>query len=62
MNIISTLQKYFPLDKPVPPTKSGADLKNLHHRLFSSTGTEVVVELLEDGSLRIKKDQSNETL
>lgn len=61
-NEYHTGQKYFPLDKPVPPTKSGADLKNLHHRLFSSTGTEVVVELLEDGSLRIKKDQSNETL
>lgn len=58
-NEYHTGQKYFPLNEAIPSTKSGADLKDLHHRLFASTGAEVVVELLEDGSLRIKKDQGD---
>ena len=57
-NEYHTGQKYFPFDKSIPLTKSGADLRDLHHRLFASTAVEVIVELLEDGSLRIKKDQS----
>lgn len=57
-NEYHTGQKYFPLDEAIPPTKSGADLRDLHHRLFASTVVEVIVELLEDGSLRIKKDQN----
>lgn len=58
-NEYHTGQKYFPFDEPIPPTKSGTDLKDLHHRLFASTAVEVIVELLEDGSLRVKKDQGN---
>lgn len=58
-NEYHTGQKHFPFDEAIPPTKSGADLKDLHHRLFASTSAEVIVELLEDGSLRVKKEQGN---
>ena len=54
-----TGQKLFPLDEEVPLSNTGERMQDLHHRLFASHTGEVVVEVLEDGTLRVKKDQSN---
>lgn len=48
----------FPLDEDVPLSWTGAKMQDLHQRLFSSYSAEIVVEVLEDGTLRVKADQS----
>lgn len=57
-NLYHTGKESFPLDEDIPQTKSGEDLVALHNKLFSTTTIGIVLELLEDGSLRVKKDQS----
>ncbi len=58
-NEYHTGKKLFPLDEEVPPSKTGETMQDLHHRLFACHRGEVVVEVLEDGTLRVKKDQNN---
>lgn len=57
-NKYHTGKTVFPFDEEVPPSKTGAKMQDLHRCLFSSHIAEIVVEVLEDGTLRVKADQS----
>lgn len=57
-NNYHTGKTVFPFDEDVPLSKTGAKMQDLHHHLFSSYSAEIVVEVLEDGTLRVKADQS----
>lgn len=58
-NEYHTGQKLFPFDEEIPPSKTGISMQDLHHRLLAPQVAEIVVEVLEDGSLRVKKDQGD---
>lgn len=55
MNKHHTGQETAPLDEEFPPTKHGHDLKDVHHRIHTTYSDEVIVQVMEDGRLRLKR-------
>jgi len=54
-NYFHTDLEYFVLNKEVPDSKYGQKMSDLHWRLHSSQPVDIIVELLEDGSMRVKQ-------
>ncbi len=50
---ISTLEEQW------PKGKNGIDMQSVHHKLYSTYRIDVIVEVLEDGSLRLKGQKND---
>lgn len=51
-------RKTVPLDEEWPDSQYGYKMRELHNMIRTVYTVEVVVEVLEDGSLQLKKQQS----
>jgi len=54
-NYFHTDLEYFVRDKEVPDSKYGQKISDLHWRLHASQAVDITVEVLEDGSMRVKQ-------
>ena len=57
LNEYHTGQKTFPFDKPIPKSKTGYNIEDVHHRAFMNHISKVKIELFEDGTTRVKEWQ-----